>query len=296
MKRIKWILIVAVFIFLISSLFSGCVHNGQFFSDSIIHDGLNRTFTVYIPPSLDSNSQTYPLVIALHGAGSNGTVMIGTALLVTKAIREKFIVVAPDALPHPYVTYFNAGEYYENLTDHTDDVGFISKLIDEMIANYPVDLTRVYVMGHSNGGIMAYRIAAQIPDKIAAIASNSGPMVYEYPPIAPVPIIHMHGLEDNLIDYNGTVLNGVIVPPVDEVMETWRLVNGCGENPVQIYYDNDPGSYGEIIGKKWVSADGKHDIVLYTFEKGGHGWRYKEDGLSATDYFWDFLKLHTLTT
>jgi polyhydroxybutyrate depolymerase len=294
MKGKKWMCIVAVvsMIFLIP----GCVDtDGELFSGSIIHDGEIRTYVGFKPPRLDEN-QEYPLMVALHGVGANGTVMMGTALLITKAIREKFIVVAPDALAHPYETYFNAGDHYENLTHYTDDVGFISKLIDEMSASYPVDEDRVYIMGHSNGGIMAYRLAVEIPEKIAAIASNSGPLVFDdYPPTKPVPIIHIHGLEDRIIDYDGCVRNNVTIPPVEEVMETWRLVNNCSATPVQFYNKNDPNS-GDIIGRNWTSVDGEHDVVLYTFEKGGHGWRYKDDGLSATDCFWDFLERHTNTS
>lgn len=291
MKKIQSIVIVAVIAAVL--LIPGCVTDNYYFFGSITHDGIERTYSCFIPPNLRPN-QEYPLVVALHGGGVNGTVMIATAHLVSKAISQKFIVVAPDGLKYNLTTRFNVGGGYENLTNYTDDVGFISKLIDMMIENYSVDASRIYVMGHSNGGMMAYRLAAEIPDKIAAIAANSGTMVYEINPTAPVPIIHMHGLEDNKIPYEGgTSPSGVIVPPIMEVMEIWRVNNGCEENATQFYYDNDTNS-GEIIGRNWTSPDGLHDVVLYTFEHGGHGWRYKEDGLSATEVFWDFLKKHTL--
>ncbi len=195
-------------------------------------------------------------------------------------------MACPNGLKYDLFYYFNAGEEYENLTEHTDDIGFIEAVIDEMIENYPVDTSRVYIMGHSNGGIMAYRIAAELPYKVAAIASNSGPMVYEYPPIAPVPIIHIHGLQDPLIPYEGDIVGTVNVPSVETVIETWRLVNGCDPNPVEIYRDD---SYG-ILGKRWDCPDGENDVELYTYAEGGHGWRYDNDGYSATQLFWDFLK------
>jgi polyhydroxybutyrate depolymerase len=235
-------------------------------------------------------------LVALHGTSSDGAGMIGTAHLFTKATFQKFIVVAPDGLKYNLTTFFNAGEGWDDLSDGTDDTGFISKLIDDMIANYSVDPKRVYVMGHSNGGMMAYRLAVEIPEKIAAIASNSGTMVYENAPITPVPIIHMHGLEDPKVPYEGGWLpgNDVLAPSVESVMELWRVNNGCDENATQFYYKNNSDTYGEIIGRNWTSPDGKHDVVLYTFEHGGHGWRNEDDGLKATDVFWDFLKKHTL--
>ena len=282
---------------------------GELLEKSMIHDDVERTYVVYIPSSLDEDPNGYPLLIGLHGTSSNGVGMMATAHLFNESERGKFIVACPDGLNYGLTTYFNAGEHYEELTDDdgdgvgTDDLGFISRIIDQMIQEYPVDPNRVYAMGHSNGGIMAYRLAAQCPDKIAAIASNSGPMVYTEDPCGPVPIIHTHGLEDPLIPYEGTVLNGVTVPPVETVMEEWRLVNGCDANSIEIYdetvpiYD-DEGVYlydNNIVGVQWADPNGANDIVLYTYSKGGHEWRSSADGLAATPVFWDFLKQHRLT-
>ncbi|MFC1764918.1 alpha/beta hydrolase family esterase [Planctomycetota bacterium] len=282
---------------------------GELLKKSMIHDEIERTYVIYMPSSLDSDPNGYPLLIGLHGTSSDGIGMMATAHLFSESEREKFIVACPDGLKYDLMTYFNAGEHYEELTDldgdgvGTDDLGFISRIIDKMIINYPVDPNRVYVMGHSNGGIMAYRLTAQLPDKIAAIASNSGPMVYTEDPCGPVPIIHIHGLEDPLIPYEGTVLNGVTVPPVDTVMEQWRLVNGCDANYIEIYnetfpiYDEDEVFLydNNIVGVKWPDPNGGNDIVLYTYSRGGHEWRSSTDGLAATPVFWDFLKQHRST-
>ena len=284
---------------------------GEYDNDSIIWDGIERTYVKYIPFGLDSDSPGYPLVIGMHGVTLDiathglppGSIFIATAGLIFKANREKFIVACPNGLKYDTSYFFNAGAELEDITEGTDDLGFISALIDKMIENYNVDSTRVYAMGHSNGGIMAYRLAAQLPYKIAAIASNSGPMVYTYPPVAPVPIIHTHGLKDPLIDYNGDEVWGVNVPAVDTVMETWRVVNGCNPLPVEIYndifpvYDNE-GTFlydNHIIGKRWTSPFGKNDVELYTLSEGGHEWRYNTVGLSATELFWKFLKKHRNT-
>ena len=58
--------------------------------------------------------------------------------------------------------------------DNIDDVGFISALIDLMIKDYNMDPNRVYMTGISNGAIMSYRLACEIPHKIAAIAPVDG--------------------------------------------------------------------------------------------------------------------------
>jgi len=247
-----------------------------------------RTYIVY-KPELAPNPNGYPLVIGLHGTGATGYQFMGTASLVQKATDEQFIVACPNALHHHHSEYFNAGDGYEELTDGTDDLGFISAVIDRMIMNYPIDTTRIYAMGFSNGSMMSYRVAAELSHRIAAIGVSSGQMVYEYcDPEFPVPLIHFHGLSDWLVDYEGCGDSILVVPPVDTVMAIWRRINGCSLIADTIYSD------GGILGKKWTSASGKSDIVLYTIQDQEHEWpRTSTLGISATGVIWDFLKLHS---
>lgn len=183
----------------------------------------------------------------VSGASSSGAGFIATAHLVSKAVTEKFIVACPDAPVNGIFTYFNAGGGYEELTNGTDDFGFISALIDTMIMHYNVDTTRIYVMGFSNGSMMAYRMAAGLSHRIAAIGAGSGQMVYEFEncnPEFPVPIIHLHGLSDDLAPYEGKGDSILVVPHVDSVLAKWRGINNCSLIPETVY--TAPG----IIGKK----------------------------------------------
>ena len=180
-----------------------------------MYDGIMRQYAVY-EPSLEPNPDGYPLLIGLHGTSADGAIMIAVTDLVLKANREKFIVACPNGLNYGTYTYFNAGGGYEELTDGTDDLGFISALIDTMIENYNVDPTRVYAMGFSNGAMMSYRLAAEISHKIAAIGAVSGSMLLEScNPEYPVPIIHLHGLSDISVPYEGGIRLDITFPPVD---------------------------------------------------------------------------------
>jgi len=214
--------------------------------------------------------------------------MIGTAFLAQKANKEKFIVAAPSALVYNLISWWNAGDGYEEICQGTDDLGFISALIDTMIKNYNVDTTRIYLLAHSNGSMMAYRVAAELSHKIAAIATNSGQMVYEYcDPEFPVPIIHFHGLEDPICPYEGKGDSIIVIPHADSVMAIWRGINGCSSIPDTLLNENG------ILGRKWASSSGKSDIIVYTIENWGHSWpRTVDPGIDATDVMWDFLKVH----
>ena len=280
MQTKKWMLITIII------CLTSQISFGQY--KEFMYDGIMREYAV-IEPSLDPNPDGYPLVIGLHGAGSEGYGMIGTAFLGQKAIKEKFIVASPSALVYNLISWWNAGDGYEEICQGTDDLGFISALIDTMINNYNVDTTRIYLLAHSNGSMMAYRVAAELSHRIAAIATNSGQMVYEYcDPEFPVPIIHFHGLEDPICPYEGKGDSIIVIPHVDSVMAIWRKVNNCTSIPDTILNEN------RIIGKKWTSLDGKGDIILYTIEGWGHSWpRSGDPGIDATDVMWDFLKVHT---
>jgi polyhydroxybutyrate depolymerase len=277
MKRKKWIFIGMIFCLTYQ------IGNGQnelLLTNQFVYDDSLRIYFVY--DSSNSNSGDRPLVIGLHGTGSTGKEFMVNAGLIRKAPKENFIAVCPNALHWANYTYFNAGGGFDDLTNGTDDVGFISALIDTMIRDYQIDTSKIYVIGHSNGSAMAYRIAAQLSHRIAGIGANSGQMVYEYcNPQFPVPVIHMHGLSDRLSPYEG---RGDVLP-VDSIMALWQEINGCDPVPDTIF--NKRG----IIGKKWTSASGKGDIELYTIPNGEHQWpKINTLGISATNVFWEFLK------
>ena len=247
-----------------------------------------RSYVVY-EPSLDPNSDGYPLVVGFHGGGAQleGYSFIGTAGLVSKANAEKFIVACPNSLTFG-IPFWNAGSGYELICNGTDDVGFAGAVIDSMIKNYNVDTTRIYLMGHSNGSMMAYRVAAELSSRIAGLAVNTGQMVYEYcNPEAPVPILHFHGLEDEKCAYEGASIpdSQLVIPPVETVMEIWRGFNSCSSIPDTILDENG------ILGRKWASLAGDGDVVLYRIDSWGHKWpRPVDPGIDATDVMWDFLK------
>ena len=277
MKYWKLMILTAAIFCLISDFVYGQEYQFMY-GDSM------RSYIVY-EPSLEPNPDGYPLIIGLHGAGSDGYTFIVTAGLVLKANAEKFIVACPNSLHYP-LAWWNGGGLYERITDGTDDSGFIAALIDTMILNYNVDPTRVYVMGFSNGSAMAYRVAAELSHKIAAMGVSSGQMLYEYcDPEFPVPIIHFHGLSDNMFPYYGRDDSTNYIPPVDSTMAIWREINGCGSTADTLFNENG------VIGIKWASSTGLSDIILYTNQDGEHEWpRPANWDLSATDLIWDFIK------
>jgi polyhydroxybutyrate depolymerase len=201
--------------------------------DTLLFDGLKRTYLVHLPPSYDGSS-LMPLVVALHylsGSASSFETITGFS---TKANREHYIVVYPNGTGNP--SSWNAGGCCPPAsTNHINDVGFISTLIDTLTKHYKIDSTRIYAAGFSNGSKLAYRLAAELSNRIAAIAAGSGQMTLTtINPSRGVAIIHFHALNDLSVPYNGNP----VFPPVDTVLAVWARINNCTSVPDTIYNAN----------------------------------------------------------
>lgn len=120
-----------------------------------------------------------------------------------------------------------------------DDSGFARSLILRARSEFNVDPKRVHVMGHSNGGFLAHRVARDYSELVASIASISGVMDREDlfpPPKGPVHVLQVHGTGDDIVPYEGGLLRADIPrvsrrPPMtgaEETINRWAAWNGCG--------------------------------------------------------------------
>src|SRR5690349_3067592 len=127
------------------------------------HQDVVRTAVVHTPAS--TVGRPAPLVIALHSAGSTGKGFGARMGLDVIADREKFVVVYPDAIAHvwSYGRAFNSP--MPTVTGVTvDDVGFIKQLITYFVDRKIADPKRIYIVGSSRGGLMAYTVACALAE------------------------------------------------------------------------------------------------------------------------------------
>jgi polyhydroxybutyrate depolymerase len=185
-----------------------------------------------VVPSSYSPGTPMPLVVLLHGYGANAVLQNGYFKLSTAAEAKGFLYAYPDG------TVDNAGRRFWNATDAccnffgstVDDVGYLAAVIADMKSKYTVDAGRVFVVGHSNGGFMAYRLACELSSEVTGIMALAG-ATWNDPadcqPSLPVTVLHIHGDEDDTILYGGGSAGGNPYPSAAVSASTWASYNGC---------------------------------------------------------------------
>ena len=299
-----------LFLVLLVILFSACKtsHNYADTKQYTLAIGpSSRSFLVHCPkkPAVANP----PLVIALHGGGTNGKKMERFCGLSETSERYGFVVVYPNGSGRlkGFLTW-NAGSCCGYAEKHAiDDVAFIRRLIAYMIGQYHIDPSRVYITGISNGAMMAYRLAAEIPDLIAAIAPVAGTLTIDPGTIhAAMPIIHFHGTDDRYVPYAGgrgsrSVTRNSYMP-VEETIKLWLGINQARAIPL---VEELPALHNDgtrVIRYTYrVGRDGQN-IVLYKIIGGGHTWPGQPHArlllgpttteISANDLMWDFFHTH----
>ena len=174
--------------------------------DHVTHQNRKRTYHLHLPENF-SDFETYSLVMVLHGGAANAEYAARMSEMRELADKENFIVVYPNGTgiyEHAVLTW-NAGICCVYAKEHEiDDVGFLEKLIDKLIAEYPIDKNRVFITGISNGAMMAHRLACEISEKIRAIAPVAGMLNYdEKEPTTSVSVLAIHGTADEHAPYGG---------------------------------------------------------------------------------------------
>ena len=253
---------------------------GQDFS--FIHGGVERTYRVFVPSDYSAETE-YPMVINMHGAGSNAVEQQYYSQMDSIAEIEKFIVVYPNAINGFWNIYSESG---------ADDVGFNSALIDTMSVNYSVDTKRVYSTGMSMGGFMSYRLACQLNNKIAAIGSVAGVMAYSScAPDRPVPVCHIHGTADSTVLYS----------LVSASVAFWTANNGCTDSVVVDLPDVDMTDQSVVTMTTYNPCTDDAEFVLYTINGGGHSWSgasyiidITNQDIHASVEMWKFFSKYTL--
>lgn len=197
--------------------------------------GGNRPVHVYVPSTYRAGTPM-PLVILLHNFTGSGDGIEAYFLLQGLAESRGFLYAHPDG------TMNSQGQRFWNATaaccddeaSHVDDVAYLMRVVTDIEANYSVDPKRVFFAGHSNGGFMAYRMACEHAETVAAIVSLSGVMTAtaaDCRPSGQVSVMHIHGTSDTDILYAGGMRRGAVYPGAQASVDDWVRLDGCSATP-----------------------------------------------------------------
>lgn len=268
-----------------------------------------RSYLVHVPPGYNG-TKAVPVILAFHGGGSNPQQMVKFCGLNDKADKEGFVVVYPNGSGRlASVRTWNAGNCCGYAQEQkVDDVAFVRTLLDDLAKVVKVDAKRVFATGISNGGMIAYRLASELSDRIAAIAPVGGPMGTEKcEPKRPVPVIHFHGTDDEFAPFKGGKgkgISGTDFYSVEHSIQAWIKANGCKEEPTTEELADKAKDGTKVTKKTYGGGKDGAEVVLVVIEGGGHTWPGREPTLrflgkstknvSANDAMWDFFKQHSM--
>jgi len=233
---------------------------------SVRVDGKKRTFRLHIPKDC-GGAQRVPLVIVLHGGLGTGWFSAWDSRMSPQSEKDHFMVAYPNGA---YRTWNAGGCCGPAWKLHVDDVGFIHALIEKCKSDLPIDADRVFVVGISNGGMMAYRLGGELADEIAAIAPIEGCMYpFETQSDSPISVVSVHGTADKIIRYDGGTGSmfgyKVTAKSVAETIQYWVKRDQCNAQPIHEVK-------GNIVKDLYPGGKDGTEVCLYTINGGGHAW------------------------
>jgi polyhydroxybutyrate depolymerase len=265
--RVCWVLlIVPVLLLCPISAYAAVTNQG-----SILVQGEQRTFLMSAPDDR-ARAPALPIVIVLHGGMGNGRHVADQTGLINYVDKDKFIAVFPDGKD----THWNDGR--NTTSSGLDDIAFLRELVTYMVQKSAGDPKRVFVVGISNGGMMALRMACDAADVVTAIgavaANMPADLVGRCRPARPVPVVLFNGTKDQIVPWSGgpVATSKVFDTPGGDVVSSidtfglWSRLDGCGETSVNTV----PGTHVNRHTSK--NCRSGSEVMLYAIDGGGHNW------------------------
>ncbi len=273
--------IVAAALAIIAAASPGKADERDYETHQVTWEAAQRSYLLHVPPN--PSGRALPLVIALHGAGENAAHFAAETAFAAPADAREVMVAFPDGTSNAqggrtFNARFCCGEA---VTRQVDDVGFIGAVIDDIARQYPLDRTRVYATGMSNGGMLTYVLAAVHPEWFLGIAPVSaaiggmtrGGQTYLVPmPDRPVSVMIVHGMRDPLVLYEGGSSTALSFPnhwklSVADALSFWATVDHC-PNPPEIC-DIAAGALRSI---GYTGCAASSTVRLWAIKDGDHAW------------------------
>lgn len=268
-----------------------------------------RRYKLYTPENAKQLRGPRPLVLVIHGGGSNdrGMIKLDKGRWKELADQHGFYVVYPNAVNKLWD--FGEGLTSEDLEYRVDDLAYFRRVIDEVSKRKNIDQRRIFATGISRGGQSSYFLACNMPGRIRAImpVAMSLPEFMENECVSgpPVGIAIVNGTADPQVPYEGGWIKVFrrkrdIVLSTDKTLTLWRNRNRCADIPTQTSSVDETSDRTSVSISEWSNCRGA-PVKLYKVNNGGHTWpsgvQYlpprivgeTSNDISASDEGWAFF-------
>jgi polyhydroxybutyrate depolymerase len=269
---------------------------------TFVHKDNKRKYIVYTPAAYEARPQQhFPVVFNFHGGGMTMREQMLYTQMNRTADRENFIVVYPQGIKQDW----NVG-YGMDYKEGSDDIGYTEALLAKVRQDFRIDQQRVYATGLSRGGFFSLRIAAELPQLFAAVASVGAlmpqPVIDHHAAPGKVGVMLMHGTADQLVAFDGKK-GGYL--SANESYQYWLKNNGLGSAAAtQRTFNRD--KYDGTDTTVLEQGTGQLSVALVTIKDGGHTWAGADAfnvglpigktsrDIDANAVIWEFLSKHRL--
>jgi len=262
------------------------------------YGGEMREYFLYLPDSLDSNA---PLVFVMHGYGGTANSIYNYSKMNDVADEHGFAVCYPQGSSDQYNNNFwNVGYAFHD-NQNVDDVGFLTSLADYLQIEFDLSTDNTFSTGMSNGGDMSYMLACQAHDSFKAIAPVAGCMmesIYESCDSVPVPVLEIHGTDDDVTLWEGDMENndgwGAYLSTLDGI-DHWVETNDCIQSEEINLPNIDISDGSHIIKHRYFECNNNSEVWLYEVVNGGHDWpgSWGNMDIESSVEIWNFFSQFT---
>jgi polyhydroxybutyrate depolymerase len=269
------------------------------------HLSRQREYHLIVPSSYDGETAV-PLVIALHGAGGSGQSFMENSSYKDLAEEAGYVIVFPEGVQNSW-GYLDRRDLAANDL-YTNDWSFVDTLIDQISAEYNIDSERVYIIGFSNGGLLAMRIMCEYSSRLAGVAVIAAILNHflaqQCLTADPVPLMLVLGTKDELFPWSGVTSRRqsnrlVITFSIQQTVSYFTTMNQCSLDSVKTGAINTSYSPVQVVETLFTSCRHNATFVLEALVEYDHRYPLepfikRDDDTTGTieDAIWDFFVAH----